>query len=169
MMIKTLKLVSIVTVLFVIGSCCQPLSKKNRNSNVTKKFERIHDRQFKIDSVIVNYWKSTEANMYQFHYTKGILRINSEYFSFENKIDDKQIYEPFLVFINDLYINNEPIVLTRKEEPSPVSDYDEIEVVGFLNEQKLFENKTILYSNIEFNPIFLEFHKFLDNLIKKRG
>ena len=162
-----MELISIITVFLFLGSCNQSSNEQNSKPIEAEKIEIKQNKQFNIDSVFVHYWKSTEANEYYFRYTTGILKIKSEYFSFERKIENKGIYEQFLKFIDDLYVNNEPIIFSRKEEPSLVSDYPIIEVVGFLKGKQIFQEKTTLYSNIEFNPKFLEFYEFLDNLVKK--
>ena len=116
----------------------------------------------------MKYWKSTEANEYVFYYSDEILQIKSEYFGFENNIEDEHVKREFLNFLNSLYIGENTIVLSIRKEPSPVSDYPIIEAMGYLEGKKVFEEKNTLYSNIEFNPKFLEFYEFLDGLVNEK-
>ncbi len=158
-------ILSIITALFFLNSCNQPANNEKVNSS---KMDVNQEIQVKMDSIIIKYWKNTEANEYRFYYTNGQLHISSEYFDFEKKIEDDRIKSEFLNYVNDFYVGKKPIILSERKEPTPVSDYSVIEAVGYLEEKKTFEEKTILYSNIEFNPKFLEFFKFLDSLVKKK-
>ena len=159
---KIINLITILAILFLLESCNQVQNKDDGSKNMITQKKEI---QIILDSITVKYWKNTEANEYRFLYSKGILEINSEYLGFQKKIQDKDIKDKFLVYINNLYVEKHPIILTKKAEPIPVSDYSEIEAIGFVDRKKLFDKKTTLYSNIEFSPQFMELYKFLDSLV----
>jgi len=164
-MIREMEILSIITTLFFITSCNQPARNEKLSSSDIEISQEI---QVKMDSVIVKYWKNTEANEFRFYYTKGLLHISSEYFGFEKKIEDEHIKNRFLTYVNDLYVSKKPIVLSKKNEPAPTSDYSIITAIGYFKEKKVFEKKTTLYSNLEFNTKFLEFYEFLDSLVKQK-
>ena len=72
----------------------------------------------------------------------------------------------FANYINAFYIDKSaPIVLMEKLEPAPVTDYPWINIEGFRNGKKILAKKITLYSNMVFNPKFLEFYEFLEELI----
>lgn len=161
-----MNILTMAAMLYFFSSCDQPSSNsKAAHSSIVEMKQEI---QIKADSIIVNYWKSTEANEYHFSYTKEKIEIRSAYFNFEKSINEVRITQQFLRFINQFYIDKtEKIILSKEEEPAPVSDYPIISVLGYLNGKKIIEEKTKIYSNVEFNPQFLEFYEFLDNLIKE--
>ncbi len=164
MVIRFMNTLLIIALSFTI-SCNQSTSKEKTSLNMVESEQGI---QSKIDSIVVKYWKSTEANEYVFYYSDEALQIKSKYFGINKSIGDKHIKQKFLNFVNGLYIEENTIVLSKKVEPAPVSDYPIIEAVGFLGNRKIFKEETILYSNIEFNPKFLEFYEFLDSLVKDK-
>lgn len=163
-MIRAMNILSIIMMLFCTISCNQ--SADNGKASLNRIEVEPRDPS-KIDSVILKYWKSTEANTYIFRCSNEVLQIKSEYFGFEKNIRAKHIKEEFFNYVNDLYFGKEPIILSTKKEPSPVTDYPTIEAIGYLKDKKIFEEKTTLYMNKEFNPKFLKFYIFLDSLVKK--
>lgn len=163
-MIKEMGVLSIITALFFLSSCNQSARNEKLSSNDVEINKEI---QVEMDSIIIKYWKNTEANEYRFYYTKGLLHISSEYFSLNKNIEDEHVKNRFLTYVNDLYISKKPLILSQKKEPAPVSEYSTITAIGYLKKKKAFEEKTTLYSNIEFTPKFLEFYEFLDNLVKQ--
>ncbi len=164
-MIRETRVLSIITALLFLSSCNQPARNEKLSSNDIEISQEI---QVKMDSIIVKYWKNTEANEYRFYYTKGLLHISSEYFGFKKKIEDEYIKNRFLTYVNDLYVSKKPIVLSQENEPAPVSEYSTITAIGYFEEKKVFEEETTLYSNLEFNPKFLEFYEFLDSLVSNK-
>ncbi len=136
------------------------------------------EEQSKIDSVVVVYWKSTEANEYQFYYSNKILQIRSEYFGceyfgFKKSVENKQSIQTFLKYVNLFYIDKEKkIILNRKKRDYLEStDYPNIKVIGYINKKEVFNVKTQIGEeeyDVEFNPKFLEFYEFLDNLVKQK-
>ncbi|WP_310103379.1 hypothetical protein [Algoriphagus sp. 4150] len=161
-----MNILTITAMLYFLSSCDQPSSSsKAAHSSIVEMKQEI---QIKVDSIVVNYWKNTEANEYHFSYTKEKIEIRSAYFNFEKNVNEVRITQQFLRFINQFYIDKtEKIILSKEEEPAPVSDYPVISVLGYLNGKKIIEEKTNIYSNIKFNPQFLEFYEFLDSLIKE--
>ncbi|GCD80934.1 hypothetical protein JCM30197_21810 [Schleiferia thermophila] len=157
---------TMIAMLYLFGSCNQPSSSsETQHSN---KEEMKQEIQIEADSIVVNYWKSTEANEYHFSYTKEKIEIRSAYFNFEKNVNEALIIQQFLRFINQLYIDkNEKIILSQEEEPAPVSDYHVISVLVYFNGKKIIEENTKIYSNIKFNSLFLEFYDFLDSLIRE--
>lgn len=157
---------SMIAILSLFGSCNQPSSSSEAQQS--NKEEMKQEIQIEADSIVVNYWKSTEANEYHFSYTKEKIEIRSAYFNFEKNVNKVIIIQQFLRFINQLYIDKtEKIILSQEEEPAPVSDYPAISVLVYFNGKKIIEENTKIYSNIKFNSLFLEFYEFLDSLIRE--
>lgn len=163
-MIRVMEILSIISAFLLLSSCNQTIRSEKLSSDSVEKRQK---NDIQMDSVIVKYWKNTEANEYQFIYKEGVLHISSEYFDFKKTIEDKHINNEFLTYINALYVSNKPIVLSKKNEPVPVSEYSAITAIGYFEEKKIFEEKTTLYGNLDFNPKFLEFYEFLDSLVKQ--
>jgi len=161
---------SIITVLFFTISCNQNISTEKKPLNVIKVNQQ---EQSKIDSVFVDYWKGTEANEYQFYYSNKILEIKSEYLGLRKRIDNKQSIQAFLEYINLFYLDKEKeIILNRtKSEYLESTDYSNIKVKGYKKKKEIFNESTQIGEekyDIEFNPKFLEFYEFLDNLVKRK-
>ena len=169
-MIRVMNILSIITALFFTISCNQPMNKEKKSLNM---IEVKQEEQSKIDSVVVVYWKSTEANEYQFYYSDKILQIRSEYFGFKKSVENKQSIQTFLKYINIFYIDKEKeIVLNRtKRDYLESTDYPNIKVIGYKNKKEVFNINTQIGEeeyDVEFNPKFLEFYEFLDNLVKQK-
>ncbi len=160
---------TLITALFFLNFCNQTVNNENIGTNYSKLSSNVvevsREVQIELDSIIVKYWKSSEANEYQYFYKKGKLNIRSEYFGFEKNIEDENIKNKFLTYVNDLYMNNVPIVLSKKNELSYVSSFSAITTIGYVDGSKIFDKKNTFYSNLEFNPKFLEFYNFLDSLV----
>lgn len=147
----------IMTLVLTLYSSCtqQPSRSEELQQNIAKVKQEV---QAKADSIVLNYWESTEANEYHFFYTKDKVEINSIYFNFEKSVNDEFTTSQFSSYINQFYLDKtEKIILSKKEEPAPVSDYPVIAIVGYLKGKRVIEEKTTLYSNVEFNPKFIEF------------
>lgn len=165
MMIRVMGILSIISTFLLFSSCNQTIKSEKLSSNSV---EEIQKNDIQMDSIIVKYWKNTEANEYHFFYKEGVLHISSVYFDLKRTIEDKHINNEFLTYINVLYVSKKPIVLSQKNEPVPITEYSTITAIGYFEEKKVFEEKTTLYSNLEFSTKFLEFYEFLDNLIKQK-
>ncbi len=104
-----------------------------------------------------------------------VVKLNNsklEWINFHNKkerinLTSNQLNE-LIDFVDLFYLKKQSIVISEKEEPSPASDYPIIEAIGYMKGKKAFDKKTTLYSNIDFNPKFLEFYEFLDGLVKEK-
>lgn len=71
-------------------------------------------------------------------------------------------------YVNQFYIDKtNKIVNSTKDEPTPVSDYPFIRVVGQKEETPVFKKDITLRNNIEFTSEFLKFYKVLNSLIKE--
>jgi hypothetical protein len=163
-------LLSIIMVLFFTISCNQAVNKEKTPLNMV---ELKQEDQSKIDSVVVKYWKSTEANEYSFYYSDEILQIRSEYFGFKKSIEDKQIIQAFLKYVNQFYIDKEKeIVLNRtKRSYLESTDYPYINAIGYKNNKEVFNVNTQIGEeeyDVEYHPKFLEFYEFLDSLTKEK-
>ena len=161
-------LLSIIIVLFFTISCNQPVNKEKTSLNMV---ELKQEDQSKIDSVVVKYWKSTEANEYLYYYSDEILQIRSEYFGFKKSVEDKQSIQAFLKYVNQFYIDKEKeIVLNRtKRGYLESTDYPYIKAMGYKNKEEVFNATTQIGEeeyDVEYHPKFLEFYEFLDNLVK---
>lgn len=150
--------------LLFLNSCTKNINNEKVNFN---NLDSIKKNQVKSDSIVIKYWKSEEANEYKFYYTKDTLHISSEYFNFEKTIEDNSINMKFSNYANDLYSGNQSIIFSKKNNLRVVSDYSRVDMMGYRKKNKVFNKQIILYSTIEFNPKFLEFLEFLEELIKK--
>ncbi len=128
--------------------------------------------KFSLDSVVVIYWDSTEAEEYQFNINKDSLQIDSKYFSFYKKIKNERLIKKIINYIDIFYINKTKKIITSRNKHE---DYIEsvhspiIQVIGYKDEIKVFDKETMMAEemyDIEFNPKFLEFYEFLDSLIR---
>ena len=165
-MSKTMNLLTFLMTIFLLNSCDQaqeekPLLIENNNMVTNDK-----NKYFSLDSVYIEYWKSTQANEYYFQYSDNIIQINSQYSSFYKKISKETIVSEFLNYINQFYIEKfDSIVLLKRSEPAIVTDYPSIRVKVFKGEKEVLNKDITLYSNIEFHPKFIEFYEFLDGLV----
>ena len=171
-MIKNMRLISIIAGLFFLVSCNQHSSKENIKSIETKKigFQKEIKFKSKIDSVSVHYWKSTEANEYSYKYVDRELAIKGQYFGVNIKSSDTTTIDKFITFVNEFYIDKtEKIILEKiKRDYVVSSEYPSITVIGYKGGKELFREHTqIGYEeyDVKFNPKFLEFYEFLDDLI----
>lgn len=169
-MIRIMNILSLIMFLFFTISCNQSTNQEKTNLNMTE-FKK--EDQSKIDSIIVKYWKSTEANEYMFYYSDEILHISSEYFDFKKRIEDKHIRQEFKKYVNQFYIDKENnIILNRtKRDYIESTDYPYIKVVGYQNKKEVFNVTTQIGDeeyDIEYHPEFIEFYKFLDGLVKEK-
>lgn len=160
----------LVIALFFTVSCNQSTSKEKTSLN---RIELKQENQSKIDSVIVKYWKNTEANEYVFQYLDDVLQIKSEYFDFEKTINNKQINQIFLKYVNQFYIDKKDKIILSKTKRDHIesTDYSKIQVVGYQGYKEVFNKRTQIGNeeyDIEFHPKFLEFYEFLDTLIKQK-
>ena len=129
--------------------------------------------QSKIDSVIVKYWKSEEANEYMFYYSDGILKISSEYFNFKKRIEDKIIRQEFKKYIDQFYIDKENKIILKRTKRGYLKsiDYPYIKVIGYQNKKEVFNVTTQIGEeeyDVEYHPNFLEFYEFLDGLTTEK-
>lgn len=91
--------------------------------------------------------------------------IITDYFNDDNIVQIKTdtTRNKLIEFINCFYIDkDQDILISKKEEPAPITDYPYIGVTYSLTENKKKKSQTTLYSNINFNPVFLEFYKLLN-------
>ncbi len=152
-----------------LGTCDQQSCSTTAHSNIVeiKREGQTNKPQIKADSILVYYWEIYVGNEYYFSYSNERIDIRGTYFNFKKEIHDVSVIHEFLRYINLFYIDKtEIIILSKKEEPAPISDYPEISVKCYLEGKKIIDNKTILYSDLEFNPKFLAFYNFLDSLVK---
>lgn len=156
-----------ILIIVLFNSCGQ--AKKDRmslNEKLESIFFRDTSNMSKTDSIVVKYWKNTEANEYYFKCSSNTIEITSQYFAYRRNVSSKEIVNRFLTYINQFYINKtQPIILSKSIEPSPITDYPVINVLGFKDGKEIVAKEITLYSNIKFNPKFIEFYKFLDELI----
>lgn len=156
--------------LYFLSSCDQPSSSsKAAHSSIVEMKQEI---QIKADSIVVNYWKSTEANEYHFSYTKEKIEIRSAYFNVEKNINEARITQQFLRFINQFYIEKTEEIIQKRVKRNYLesTDYPRIEVIGYQGGKQMFKNRTQIGEeeyDIEYHPQFLEFYEFLDSLIKE--
>lgn len=122
-----------------------------------------------IDSVVVTYWPSTDARWLIISYSNGIIRV-SEYFSaFQEQFSNRVIIDTFLSYIDSFFITkSEKIEISRvKRDDQICTDYTTLSFEIFLkNKSVIKQTHQIGYEDydVEYNPLFLAFYEFLDNL-----
>ena len=124
-----------------------------------------------IDSVRVTYWKSTEARWFVFSYSNGGMCISECFGPFEKQISDKDIIVNFLSYLDSFFITkSDKIELSKvKRDDQICSNYPEISFELFLkNKSAIKHRQEIGYEeyDVEYNPKFLEFYEFIDNLVR---
>ena len=163
--------ISVIIILFV--HCSQrrekqfslPEEKKDTISTDHKSISISYTIEY--DSIIIAYWKSTEANKYYFKYSNDKVQITSEYSSFNRQLTDTLIIDKFKNYVVAFYVEKRdqidygPIDQPYIEE----ANYPMIKAQGFKKGKEIFNKETILYGNIKFNPKFIEFYEFLDKFI----
>ena len=168
-MSKTMNLLTFLMTIFLLNSCDQaqeekPLLIENNNMITNDK-----NKYFNLDSVYIEYWKSTEANEYYFQYSDNIIQISSLRFSFNKKISKETIVSEFLNYINRFYIEKEKIIFSKKKTGYITSSHPPIITVKlFKKGDVVLEQETQMGSEthkIEYNPKFIEFYEFLDGLV----
>ena len=163
-------IMSLILVAFLVSSCGQSLHNTDGNKNmVVVENQRPYIR---VDSIVVCYWKNTNANEYIYNYSKGEILITSKYFSFEKHISDKGIMDDFLSYIDDFFISkSEKIEYSKTKSSDPiVTDYSSLKFDVFLKNKQIVKEYVQIGEeeyDIEYNPKFLEFYEFLDSLLKE--
>lgn len=151
----------------LLNSCDQ---QKKKESNEISKTNKIHQtsNSIKIDSVKIHFLSFTKAVDAKFTINNEGYNINGSnlHGDFKQKNNHGEEHSQLINYINLFYIKKtEEIVFSQS--PSPESDYPVIEVTGFLNDDIVFAEKEVLFDNTEFNPIYLEFYNFLNDLLSK--
>ncbi len=128
------------------------------------------DNVFLLDSLLIKYWKSTEANEYYYIYSDSTIIINSQYFAVNKKLSEKIVINSFLNYINVLFINNTQNIIVRKTKTKEtiITNYSVIKLKGYKNGDIIINQNIQIGEegfDIEYSPIFLEFYDFLDNLL----
>lgn len=158
--------ISILSVFILIFSCgySSPKATIDKRNQIQKE-QHI---ELNIDSITVNYWKSTEANEYLYRYLDRVLEIKGRYFGVNMKILDTIVVNKFTTYINTFYIDKtEKIILEKKKQPMMITDYPSITVVGYKGGKQVFIEHTQIGDEnyaLKFNPNFLAFYEFLENL-----
>lgn len=113
------------------------------------------------------------------NYDKSVrIFLSNTYINIVNASDGKdtihvsnvEIRNRAIKYINQFYIDKkEKIIVNRtKREYFQSSDYPYIQVIGYRDVEVVFKNKTQIGDevfDVEFHPVFLEFHKFLIDLV----
>jgi len=152
---------------FYINTCNQCNSKERIASNM---IDLKNSNQDKIDSVIVKYWKSSEAIVYTFYYSNKALKIGSDFFNTKKIIEDKHIKQVFIRYIDQLYIDKEDKIILKRTKRGYLksTDYPYIKVIGYRNKKEIFNLTTQVGEeeyDVEYSPKFIEFYEFLDGLV----
>lgn len=161
---------TMIAMLYLFGSCNQPSSSsETQHSN---KEEMKQEIQIEADSIVVNYWKNTEANEYHFSYTKEKIEIRSAYFNFEKTVRDELIIQQFLNYIHQFYLEKSERIIQKRIKRNYLesADYPYLQTVGYLKGKEVFKNRTQIGEeeyDVGYNPKFLEFYDFLDSLIRE--
>ena len=160
--------------LVICNQCLYNKTNKNTiseyNNNDSGDSLGIHKSLVGVDSVVVIYW-AIDANEYIFIYSQGNLQIHSSSKNptFQKCIPDSHIIDQFLDYIDIFFITkSETIVISKVKRDPIVTDYPDITFKLYF-ENELVHKQTIQYGeegyDIEYNPKFVEFYTFLDNLV----
>ena len=160
--------------LVICNQCLYNKTNKNTiseyNNNDSGDSLGIHKSLVGVDSVVVIYW-AIDANEYIFIYSQGNLQIHSSSKNptFQKCISDSHIIDQFLDYIDIFFITkSETIVISKVKWDPIVTDYPDITFKLYF-ENELVHKQTIQYGeegyDIEYNPKFVEFYTFLDNLV----
>ncbi|MBR1698333.1 MAG: hypothetical protein IJ714_00925 [Bacteroidales bacterium] len=156
--------------------CNQCFSRKSENTlsecnnNVPDDSLVIHKTLVGVDSVAVIY-SAIDAYHYIFRYSQNQLQIHRSSNSdpFHQCLSDSHIIDEFLDYIDIFFVTqSETIETTRVTGDCIVTDYPNLLFKLFF-ENKLVQKQSIQYGeegyDIEYNPKFVAFYKFLDNLV----
>lgn len=160
--------------LVICNQCLYNKTNKNTiseyNNNDSGDSLGIHKSLVGVDSVVVIYW-AIDANEYIFIYSQGNLQIHSssKNTTFQKCISDSHIIDQFLDYIDIFFVTkSETIVISKVKGDPIVTDYPDITFKLYF-ENELVHKQTIQYGeegyDIEYNPKFVEFYTFLDNLV----
>lgn len=161
-----------IALLNFFSSCNQPSSSSAaKNSN---KEEMKQEFQIEADSIVVSYWKSTEANEYHYSYTKEKIEIRSAYFNFERTIREEFIIKHFIKYIHQFYSEKSERIIQKRMKRNYLAsaDYPHLLAIGYLKGKEVFKSRTQIGEeeyDVRYNPKFLEFNDFLDSLIKEKN
>ena len=156
--------------------CNQCFSRKSENTlsecnnNVPDDSLVIHKTLVGVDSVAVIY-SAIDAYHYIFRYSQNQLQIHRSSNSdpFHKCLSDSHIIDEFLDYIDIFFVTkSETIELSRVKGDPIVTDYPSLTFTLYF-ENELVKKQSIQYGeegyDIEYNPKFVAFYKFLDNLV----
>lgn len=124
-----------------------------------------HCQQMGMDSVLVEYY---DTQIYDIKYSGGKITLLGYIPRFKYQIFDIETIDRFINFIDVFFVTkNEIVEIARKKTGDIiVADYPCLFITVYLKKRVIKETVTIgneMY-NIEYNPLFLEFYEFVDNI-----
>lgn len=124
-----------------------------------------------IDSAVVTYFPSTDARWLVISYSKEIILVSEFFSTFQKQLSDRVIVDTFLRYLDSFFITkSEKIEYSRVNRDDPIcTDYPTLSFKIFLKNKSVIEQThQIGYEeyDVEYNPKFLEFYEFLDNLVR---
>lgn len=131
-----------------------------------------------VEKVIIEYWSNYYANNFVFTVLSSKAKTEITYkgevlFTEKKTLKDSVACNRLITYINQFYIDKKDSIILKKlkNNETLITDYPSIRVLGYKKEKEIFNTKTQIGEeeyDVEFNPIFLEFYEFLDNLVKQR-
>lgn len=164
--------------LFIIISC-SPSHKDgnpavvciNNNKDIIDSINNYYLR-YGLDSAVIEYCRSYDADYFIYCYSKGVLSIKSEHTSFNILISDKNIINKFVRYIDCFFIaNTQRIEFERSKSSSYIiADYPWLRFDLFIGNKQKHEVIQIGEEqyDIEYNPLFLDFYYFLNDLVNSK-
>ena len=124
-------------------------------------------QQIGLDSVLVEYYGT---DIYDIKYSSGKMTISGGFVPpFEKQIFDIVTINSFISYIDAFFVTkNETVEIARKKTGDIiVAEYPRMFITIYMKNRNVKE-VTVIVGNemydIEYNPLFLEFHKFVENI-----
>lgn len=161
-------LISFLAICF-LNSCNQ--FKEKSQVSMSNKDTIISDekRLVNLDSLSIKYWKATEANEYYFKYSNGVIQVSSQYSSLNKTVSKEITVKKFINYIDAFFIDKtQEIEFSKLKCSEPiVTDYSVITIQGYRDRREIINQKIQIGEEsykIKFNPKFIEFIEFLEEL-----
>ncbi len=155
-------------IVFLFCSCGQA-----QKESVLTELSKIKSNNIKFkdcDRVVIRYWRSSDANDYGFEYSNGLVKISRNEKPIGRVENGDGIVSELAELINVIYFEqNYAIEIGRDKLNGPIiTDYSEINVLGFRKNSRLFKISTSIGEeeyNIKYSTQFKRLIKLLNDLL----
>lgn len=163
---------------FIIISCSPPHRDGNntvaRSENTEDIVDSINQYYLRcgLDSAVIEYYRSYDADCFIYNYSKGALSIKSIHTSFNKIITDKNVVNRFIRYVDVFFIaKTQKIHLVRLRSLDwIISDYPWLDYNLFVGDKQIHEKISMGEEgyDIEFNPLFLDFFNLLNEMVNSK-